>query len=337
MSAGRPIHTKLRPKKNITSTAAKTCSPQPLHPNTIKIVHLNVERSILTKKPSLELFLEEINPDFFLISEHGLDNTGIQNVILPGYTLLSYFSRELIRWGGVAIFKNNLCQLETKKCDLTYFCKEQVFEIASIKISLETKELLLASIYRSPQVDKESEFFELFNDWLEANLVPERPVILGGDINIDLFSDSPSTISLKNTLLSFGLSHVINSPTRYSLRSEKCIDNFFTNQPCINNIAVNPFISDHLAISVEIVLDYYFKANKLIETTYRDVSENNLFELNFRLSKENWFDVFNKNSVNGKYNSFVETFKYYLDVSCPIKRIKCNKNNGKKKQKTLHR
>jgi hypothetical protein len=314
----------------------KQTKPQIDHKNrpTLKIVHLNVERSILTKKPSIEFFLQETNPDFFMVSEHGLDEIGILNVVFPGFTLVNSFCRQALKWGGVAIYKSNFCKLEVKVCDLANrFCREQIFEITSVKVVLDGPELLLAAIYRSPDAVKEGEFLDLLNDWLEASSVPGRPLVLGGDLNIDLLGGSAAAAGLGDILASFGLTNAINTPTRYGPNTESCIDNFLTNQEFENNLTLDPFISDHLAISLDIILHSCPSSNQTETVTFRDLSDCNLREFKYRLSKEKWLGVFQEPLVDDKYGNLINTIKYNLDVSCPLKSKKKvtgrPKSNGK--------
>lgn len=60
---------------------------------------------------------------------------------------------------------------------------------------------------------------------------------------------------------------------------------------------------------------------------YRDFSDSNLMELKYRLSRENWSDTLNCNSTNGKYESFISTFKFNLEIACPLKNKKAKIKN----------
>ncbi|KAG8335510.1 hypothetical protein J6590_066420 [Homalodisca vitripennis] len=51
----------------------------------------------------IEIFLDEEKPDFFIISEHGLEKEKLQMTKLQNYTLIDSYERVNMRLGGVAI------------------------------------------------------------------------------------------------------------------------------------------------------------------------------------------------------------------------------------------
>lgn len=54
--------------------------------------------------------------------------------------------------------------------------------------------------------------------------------------------------------------------------------------------------------------------------------------MNHLLHKETGSDVYNADSINGKFNVFIETFQHYFDIAFPLKTFKqnstCLKKNG---------
>lgn len=61
---------------------------KPKNKNNLKFCHLNIERGLMTNKNEIEVFLEEIKPDFFAVTKHDLSKTAFDCVILENYEKL---------------------------------------------------------------------------------------------------------------------------------------------------------------------------------------------------------------------------------------------------------
>lgn len=124
---------------------------------------------------------------------------------------------------------------------------ERQFEICAV-FEKETKTYYLC-IYRPPQGD-----FELFMEKLEKALKiilnqMHFNIIIAGDFNVYFDVANNASIKIQELLSSFGLHIVFSEPSRVTLRSSHCIDNFFTNIDftIYKAATVNHHVSDHLA------------------------------------------------------------------------------------------
>jgi hypothetical protein len=287
-----------------------------------KIIHLNV-RSLAGKVDMLDIFLSEAMPDVFIVTEHGLTQENLNSVKLNNYTLLASYCREENIMGGVAIYGNINSDIKNVKLGeiSNRVNKDFVFEGTDLTLQLNGLRLLVGGIYRSPCSQNLKEFFEKLNIFLElANQTSDR-LLIAGDFNIDSLSKDNSSKNFKNILSSYGLSLIINSPTRTTETTSTCIDNFITNINPVKGSVITPLISDHDAISANIPA-YSKNKVKFIWVTKRMTKQKNLEELAIRLRHENWKETFRAKEVNDMYNSFLNTFLYHFNISCPIKRSK---------------
>jgi exonuclease III len=283
--------------------------------NKIKIAHLNIGRSINTKKDLLEIFLDDEKIDIFLVTEHGLKDDKIESINLENYNLVHHFSRKEMRWGGAALFMNNKLDVSTTELNPNIYelSQESVFEPSFSSFNFkDAPSILIGSIYRSPDHNNLQEFFNLLNEFLIATLAHKNKILIGCDLNINICQQENEEVKeLQNILKSHGL-HLIydeNTTTRISEGSNSCIDNFITNIDIFNPTTTETFISDHLAIVCEFLVQ---GQKNLIPSEFqgRHFTEENLKELKRRLSWESWEEVLNTNSTDKKFENFMNTLKF---------------------------
>nr|CAH7718740.1 unnamed protein product [Callosobruchus chinensis] len=119
-------------------------------------------------------------------------------------------------------------------------------------------------------------------------------------------------------LNSYLLKPIIKQPTR----SSSCIDNICINVDTLNYNAavVNNNISDHFA---QVLTLYCQKSEQppKISYQYRDLynKTNNKHFLTM-LSQETWEHIYQASgNVNERFDTFLQTFQYYIDVAFPLK------------------
>ena len=115
-----------------------------------------------------------------------------------------------------------------------------------IEVSLKKiKPLVLGFIYRHP--DELINWYDKFNDMMEAAPLIEREIILFGDFNINLLKDNPNWTELYKNL---GLTQLIDTPTRLS--SGTLIDHIYVNktQNIIEACVPHSGCSDHLPLCI---------------------------------------------------------------------------------------
>lgn len=64
--------------------------------NQLTLFHLNIQ-CLATKLDMLSLFLEDVDYDIICLSEHWQDKVGLNNLIIPNFTLQSAFCRDAHR------------------------------------------------------------------------------------------------------------------------------------------------------------------------------------------------------------------------------------------------
>ena len=148
---------------------------------------------------------------------------------------------------------------------------------------------------------------------------------LVGDFNINLINSDNHTPSSNFTdlLFSHGLFPMINKPTRIALDTATLIDNIFTNNysETTNGILIND-ISDHFPIFTLMHNVSYIKRSKTQVKYKRQVSEENLTNMNIELTNHDWNSVFRNNNANDAYDTFIQTVQKCFEKHCPPKLIK---------------
>ena len=117
-----------------------------------------------------------------------------------------------------------------------------------IEISIKrSKPVLAGFLYRNPS--EHVDWFEKFQDMMEAVSLTGNEVILFGDFNIDFLRNDHKWQQIYEN---YGLTQLVDSPTRSTSKSEKLIDHIYVSQ--IENIVetCTPYCgcSDHLPICV---------------------------------------------------------------------------------------
>jgi hypothetical protein len=148
--------------------------------------------------------------------------------------------------------------------------------------------------------------------------------LIAGDFNLDRNRNQSLFQVFTDILSSFNLDIVLNSPTRITEHSFSCLDNFLTNMPFVNCSIIEPLISDHHAIILEMSLNVVFKNNDFVE--FRDYSRQNLLELRTLLEREDWSDMFSASNINDMYDNFVCTVSHCISIACPVRKVRRKKN-----------
>lgn len=196
--------------------------------------------------------------------------------------------------------------------------EETIFECAEINFTINKQAFTLVSMYRSPFHSNLDEYFNKLYEYLLRIDASNKQIIIGSDFNIDIFNQDNVYNRFMNQIEIFNLKPNIFEPTRITETSSTCIDNFLTNFRTTHASTTEPHISDHRAISITIDLQIDKIDNNSAKTMEsRKINSENLKELKIRLQKENWNSVYQSTSVDEMYNSFIETFTYYFNISCP--------------------
>ena len=274
----------------------------------------------------IQVILEENDVDVLLISEHWQTNENISSLSFTSYKLQSFFCRSQSTHGGVAIYCKH--QLDVKYLPVSEYCLEGIFECACVEIP--HLRIIIVVIYRPP-AGNFNLFLQQCNNLLTHLWNPGKCLILGGDFNIDFLAHSSNRVLFTDLLVTHNLNKTINTPTRISNFSKTCIDNFFVNIPYYkfdtNNI--NLHLSDHF--SQFLLIDLNVTKSKLgsYNSRYgRKINEENTKKFCNYLENENWHTVLAQQCPNMAFNSFINTFLYYFDLSFPLTRFTTNKQKN---------
>lgn len=306
-------------KLNRTFLKTIACNGKLSEKNTFNILHQNIQ-SFRNKAELLEVALLQNNYNIICISEHWLNSN--QPLILNGYTVVTRYSRNIMKNGGVAILAKSQLKCNVIP-EIINFVVEQDFECVGAVASINTNiNIIILTIYRAPKSNF-SNFITKLNDIMEflTHKYKNYNFVIVGDFNID-FKDHESNHfrQISDTLLIYGLDITIHDPTRITPHSSTCIDNIFTDINCNLYTAetVNYCLADHFGQHISINCN-----TKHIESPYykyRVTSSTNLHELNSLLKNISWpiFDL-SEDNVDVSWNYFISTLKHQVNLTCPLK------------------
>lgn len=279
----------------------------------------------MSKLCSVEVLLELYSPDVLCLSEHFLSQSKLDDLAIPGFCVKTGFCRSVKKCGGVCILVD--CHLNCDVVDVTKFSREGICELAAIKVVTDLFPIIIVAIYRPPSIKTEdlSLFFELLQSCIESVVGRNCRVMIVGDFNIDMsFQNSPSSLLLAEFMLSFGMRPTIFSYTREFGGARSIIDNIFTDVP--KNFSTSSVIvtglSDHHAqiceVSLVESLCYKIPKTKLC----RGFSGNNIRTFKKLLLWETWLDMYSASDIDGKFDSFLSTLDYYVNVVFPAAKVR---------------
>lgn len=257
----------------------------------------------------------------------------ISEISFLQHSCVSSYFRCKFKSGGVCIFLRNSIT-KYKVVDLSSLCVEKDFEVQGITISVDAYKVLILVIYRSPSGDINL-YLKQLGSLLDNHYNKNLKLIICGDFNInflDLSSNNTDRISLIDLLDTFGAYQLIYNPTRVTLTSSRCIDNIFTDIDRVSCDAhvITPGFSDHYAQLLQLNLRKSKNNILPLSRKKRNFSVDNIKYFLNAIQKEKWAGVYPVNDVDGKFEVFYDTFKWYFDLFFPEKwtKIKVKQKNS---------
>ena len=191
----------------------------------ISVIHINA-RSLSRNIDAIIETLGSVRHKFtcVLVSETWLtDAKAVPHI--PDYSFVGTNRTSKIG-GGVGIYVLNGINFKARR---DYCFCEETFESVFIEIICPGKNVLLGCIYRPPSPNFLN-FQDAFEQCLNQSSNENKILIIGGDLNINLFKyDTSSTVSsFVNIMLAYGLVPTISRSTRITDQTETLIDNIFT-------------------------------------------------------------------------------------------------------------
>lgn len=256
-------------------------------PDTV-ILNINIQ-SVLNKTNRLRQILWEEQTDILNITEHWLQPSGLKYFTIPDYEVRATFCRQHYKHGGVMILTKTKLKAET--LNINEFGIEKHIELCGVHIP--EMQTIVVGIYRSPSGNEDifMEGLERLLDKITQTFQKHR-ILLTGDYNIDVCTTSNSLQKLLDVMTRNNFTHVFNEPSRITLNSERCIDNFFVNFPSKNckRKTVNLHLGDHLGQ----VLYLERKVNKTKQTyiNTRTFNNENMTYCSNLLDESDWEKVY---------------------------------------------
>jgi exonuclease III len=183
-------------------------------------------------------------PRILCFPEHHLNQQEIELTQIDSYALGASFCRTSLKMSGLCIFVNKNLNF---KNDIQKFLHERDIEAGAVKLTVNSLNICILSIYRAPSGN-----FALFLDKLETilNLLYKNntQLIICGDMNINYLDENNKKTLLNSLLASYNLTSTVYFPTRIQNTSATAIDNIFINVSKFDDYIIFPIVnglSDH--------------------------------------------------------------------------------------------
>ena len=192
--------------------------------NLLKFLHLNTQ-SLVSTFNEFYITLAKYPFDVVALSETWLRQNKmlLDYVQIPGYELL-YNNRENMRGGGVGFYIKDTVKFKRRK-DI----ENRMPDLEHLWVELPGKNknsrLLAGVIYRSEKLLPLNDWLEKFEDTIGyIKTTWDGPIMIAGDMNIDLLSPDTNCRNYQGLLKQFSLTQVVKGPTRISKNSASLID-----------------------------------------------------------------------------------------------------------------
>ncbi|VDI55735.1 Hypothetical predicted protein [Mytilus galloprovincialis] len=256
---------------NVTSG---TIHPNPGPSGDLSVCHLNarslysfdtVLKSNRTKLDEIEFVLcNELQYDVICISETWLKpDISFEDIKIDNYNTYRRDRADGFGYGGVAIYvSDRLYSMRRQELEI------QGLEFLCIEVKTKDKSILVSVCYRPPNVtaNERKKFTDSFTAVIE-NMKSHSPdvCLILGDFNdrcvswFDSHSHSELGLTLFNLAHRYGLSQLIDEPTRYTDSNATLLDLIFTdNERCVYRTSelAHPYLISTIALFSRRVWDY---------------------------------------------------------------------------------
>lgn len=277
-------------------------------------------RSLTKNFSEFKTFLLQKKYDIVGISETWLTNSFSCNLLkIDGYKFIH--KDRPSRGGGVGIYLRSDWKYKILKESISEYLEE-----IWLKIFINKKTYIFGALYRPP-AGSFSDFLENLEDTLSDFLPICSEIICGGDINLDLLSESQNARKFENALECFKLKQIISSPTRLTKSTSTLLDVIIV--PINDNYTFgveNVFnISDHLLVFGQYSINQVKNSSISVKVrNLKGVDKNHITEL---LKITPLEDIFYINDINRKVVHFTKLIVDLFDFIAPIKNIRKHKFN----------
>ena len=285
--------------------------------NNFFVFHQNI-RSFDKNFDELSAFFSNIDRDIdvLILTETWFSDVFVSEI--EGYK--GYHTvRTGSRGGGVSVYvkESFKCCFNPEKSIVNEFIECCSVNIYGSHIS-EAPSLSIIGIYRPPSTP-----INLFTDFLCESLLNStngNPVLIGGDLNIDIIEPINPGVDLTATFNSFNFYSLISVPTRVANNSYSCIDHFWYNSfNVVKSGCFETSFSDHFTIFTVLKVAC---SKTLTNVAFRDHSMTNLEKLKIKIRSSliNFVSLDSNNDVDDVVGSFNNFLWEAYDECCPIRR-----------------
>lgn len=269
-------------------------------------------------------FLEKENPDFLLITEHGLSQENLKNTCIEGYSLIGGFSRKAHIKGGVAGYARKNMMKQVKFLGISQENTELVCEVAAFEIKLKKENIQVLGVYRPPNAALE-DAIDILTEQLNMFLQTNKQTIIMGDINVDNMVENSNNSKLEELLATYSIARLKLPPTRVTNETSKSIDWICTNinPDRLKTIVTTSGLSDHTAQIAEIKTHKISPKSSKEEKRLFTKKETDLFKA--KLQTQNWDSTTHTDEANQAYNNFHNTIQAILNKTCPLRTVNCSR------------
>ena len=294
--------------------------------NNLTIIFLNIRslrKNFIHLLASINNILNNIK--IIILVETNIADEENNYYLINGFN--SIFVNREGRGGGIAVYIAEELEYTITKLNVVSF--------ESIQFDIKTNQQVISFIpvYRPPAKSTTEFIYEL--ETIINRINSKQPLIVIGDVNIDILRKSITSARYTDSLITNGLECMVNQTTREDIvhNTKSCIDHLFVRKnrriTNIHTSVVTTTISDHFSIIA--CLEFEGKDNDKTE-----VSENinkiiNTKKVNNLIKNVNWNNIMENNKeCETIYNSLLNQFnKIYNNSKHTLNKqlIKRNKNN----------
>lgn len=306
--------------------------------NTLSVLHLNIQEL----NPHFDSFLTNLHLikhsfPIIALTETWLNEHSYNLFNINGYTAV-HTGRENVGprgGGGISFFIHDKLTFKIRD-DLKLPCNYSVAESSFIEIQqTNAKNIIIGCLYRRKQGN--SYDIEKYIETLEPTLIKikkeQKALHLTGDVNLNLlnFTTNTAIAQYLDTLFSYGLIPLINSPTRFHRGKGTLIDHIFStnlNSTTVSgNLILN--VSDHLAqFSIFYdILEEDHNVNSATQHSKRVITDKGMQKFNEILQRTSWQYLENIENTSNKYNTFLDKLMAIYNTCFPMITLK-NKNTN---------
>ena len=304
------------------------------------IIHMNC-RSVVNKREELEFIIQETDADLICLTETWLDSSvPAQSLVPDGYRIIrkdrsNDFKQKYgkNKGGGVALLHKEQIKVEKKD-----YLTDDIEEILWVQVKTK-QSFMLGILYRADYTDILnpniiSNETAIENNIRKANEISNK-IILAGDFNVDISnSESRDTQILKNIYESYGLSQILDKPTRYNKQTGKptILDHFWLNEeelPYIEKVGTFIGLSDHLGTYLKLKKQKQVVNIKNIKfRNYKKYDKDDFNQdLDEALSSGSIQEHIENKNINLAMNELIRTIQNSINKFAPITEIRVIKKS----------